>query len=366
MLYDYSKNNIFDGLLEYVNHEDLLIFLVHNFTPDIVNQLNSIDGKIIVLFYIGDYFLYKELDEILSNNRFSKKSHRKLKNYFIILSVHNIDESLKKEYANSFTFVYNPLFYVYYTGIFKTSLTDLLSNKKLHFLSFNGRADASRQSLFYFFNKFSLLDKSYFSYLGDMSLSSLSDAKSLNDITLSLIENGVPWYLKGLDYNEINKQIPLKIPNHTYDNKSHAYNTGEPFLYNDTFCSIITETYYKENHPYFTEKTFRSIAQSHPFILYSNHQGLKVLQNLGFKTFGDFWDETYDNLRDNQRLEAIMHLILEIGNWNIDKLNNIHKRMIPVLEHNRNHFFNTLPQMYKEYTPSLYSQIKHIVESAPL
>ena len=362
MLHDYSKNNIFNELLEYIDNKNLEVFLVHNFTPHITNKLNSITGKVIVLFYIGDYFLYNLLDEILCNSRIYKEQHGKLKNYYVILSVHDIEESIKKEYVDEFTFICNPLFYVYFTGIFKSSSTNLSKNKKLYFLSFNGRADASRQSLFYFFNKFSLLEKSYFSYFGSMSEAKFSKFKSINEIASSLIENGTPWYLQGLDFNELNKQIPLKIPGHGYESKSNAYDSAESFLYDDTFCSIITETYYKENYPYFTEKTFRSISRAHPFILFSSRNGLKLLQGMGFKTFSNFWDESYDGLRDNQRLEAIMHLILEIGNWSIEKINNVHEKIIPILEHNKNHFYNELPKLFKDYKLKLFNQIKLVTE----
>jgi hypothetical protein len=361
MLYDYSKNNIFDGLDLHINSEKFHMFLVHNFGPELFAKFNSFSGKIVLLFYVGDYFCYNMLDEILCNNKNYYDQHGQLKNYYIILSVHDIDNSIKKEYKDYFTFIVNPLFYIYYSKIFKNNTVDLLANKKLYFLSFNGRADQHRQSLFYFFNKFSLLDKSYFSYFGDLSSASLSKFNSLDDITLAITNSGVPWYLTNLDFNDLNKQVPLVIPNHSYKPMVNTYDSGEAFLYEDTFCSIVTEAYYTENYPYFTEKTFRPISQAHPFILDSGPNSLKLLQDMGFKTFSNFWDESYDQLRDNQRLEAVMHLILEIGNWNIDKINAIHKKMIPILEHNKNYFFNVLPKIYKDYKPKLFEEIKHIV-----
>jgi len=360
MLHNYSKNNIFNELLEYIDNKNLEVFLVHNFTPHITNRLNSITGKVIVLFYIGDYFLYDLLDEILCNSRIYKEQHGKLKNYYVILSVHDIEESIKKEYVDEFTFICNPLFYVYYNSIFPQPTNNIHATKKLHFLSFNGSVSGNKQSLFYFMEKFSLREKSYFSYAANVSRSTFS---SLEEVTDSLIKDNLPWYLKNLNLHKLNAYLPITIPNH---NHNSDYTPGEDFLFEDTFCSIIIETYSAQQFPFLTEKTFRSIVQQHPFILHASAGSLAKLRSMGFRTFGEFWDESYDQLSDNQRLEAIMHLMLEVGQWGIEKINEVHKKMVPVLEHNKNHFFNMMPNMYQDYTAILFNQIKKIVHEKQL
>jgi hypothetical protein len=229
------------------------------------------------------------------------------------------------------------------------------SVKKLHFLSLNNRASVSRQSLYYFFEKFSLRDKSYFSYLGDVSRTMV---KSLDDISNSV---GNPWYSNNLNLAEINKLIPVTIPGDTFNNND--WSRGQEKYYNDTFCSIVMETYVAEQFPYFSEKVFKPIAFYHPFILQGNKESLKYLQDMGFKTFGNYWDESYDALQDNKRLEAIFYLILEIANWSHEKINLMYNSMLPILEYNHNHFFNTLPKMFEDRKPKLFEEIKNIAQS---
>lgn len=347
------------GLPEYVNNKNVEFVFIHNFHDTLLDQFNTVTGKIVVLFVIGDYLTQNFIEEVLCNSKVHKEETGKLKNYYIILSVHDFDPGIKNAYRDYFTLIYNPLFKVYWQNTFTNKKIDFSTDKKYNFLSLNNRADQHRQSLFYFFNKFSLLEKSYFSYLGNFNRTA-PGLTCLTDIDNLITTDGKPWYLRNLDFDKIHERIPFNIPGHSFQSGINDYSDGEQFLYRDTFCSIIVETYYKENFPYLSEKTFRSIAQGHPFILDSSHNGLKILQELGFKTFSNFWDESYDSLRDNQRLEAIMHLILEIGNWSLEKINDIHKQMIPILEYNQNHFFNTLPSMFDEYRPELYKQIKLI------
>jgi hypothetical protein len=45
---------------------------------------------------------------------------------------------------------------------------------------------------------------------------------------------------------------------------------------------------------YLTEKTFKSIAMKMPFIMYGQPFILRRLREYGYRTFSDFWDESYD------------------------------------------------------------------------
>lgn len=68
-----------------------------------------------------------------------------------------------------------------------------------------------------------------------------------------------------------------------------------PLQYGDTVCSVIAETLDDNNIHYISEKTFRSLAAGHLFVVLSGAGFLKNLQVRGFKTFSDFYDESYDN-----------------------------------------------------------------------
>jgi hypothetical protein len=64
---------------------------------------------------------------------------------------------------------------------------------------------------------------------------------------------------------------------------------------------------------------------------------LKLLKQVGFKTFSDFWDESYDQEMNNEhRLLKILNLIDYIDTFTLSELTELKKQMVPVLEHNYN------------------------------
>ena len=55
----------------------------------------------------------------------------------------------------------------------------------------------------------------------------------------------------------------------------------------------------------------------------------------GFKTFGDFWDESYDQEWNHKtRLEMIFDLMLEINDWSIEKCQQKYKEMLQITSFN--------------------------------
>jgi hypothetical protein len=314
-----------------------------------------VSGKIIVLLFL-EYHQDHWIDEILcdTKNHFTKTGH--LKNYYVIVHTHQYPKSIYDEYSDFFTLIYEPSIYSYYVNHF--TKTTLSKNIKYPFLSLNNRASTARQSLYYFFKKFNLLKKSYFSYLGELDRTNYT---SHDDITKEIAsKNELSWYLKRLDLKECNQSIPYKIEGDTFQNND--WSVGQFKYYNETFCSLVFETYDDQLYPYFTEKIWKAIAFGHPFILYSNPNSLKLLQELGFKTFNDFWDEDYDSMSGNYRLESIFHLTLEIASWPIERLNKIHNQLQFILDHNQQHFFNHLPKMFQNVKYKLYNKIDKIIE----
>ena len=75
-------------------------------------------------------------------------------------------------------------------------------------------------------------------------------------------------------------------------------------LYPRIFVDVICETYSSGTSFFPTEKTFRPIAARMPLILMSVPGALKDLQNLGFQTFRNYIDESYDTI-DNEQDRAL-------------------------------------------------------------
>lgn len=82
------------------------------------------------------------------------------------------------------------------------------------------------------------------------------------------------------------------------------YLNPRPYL--DTYFSLVTETVFDYPYTFRTEKIWKPIAIGHPWIAVSNAGYYKDMRELGFRTFSNLIDESFDLIDDNvQRLERI-------------------------------------------------------------
>ena len=93
--------------------------------------------------------------------------------------------------------------------------------------------------------------------------------------------------------------------------KGIAWPDGIPpvHYYNQTNLEIVAETlghYTHDDTFYITEKTTKPITMKHPFMMLSSFHFLRNLRELGFRTFGDHLDESYDLEQDvKKRIDII-------------------------------------------------------------
>jgi hypothetical protein len=107
-------------------------------------------------------------------------------------------------------------------------------------------------------------------------------------------------------------------------------------VYFDIFCDIVNESRFAQPTGNYSEKVYRPMYYKKPFILVAPPHTLKFLQDQGFMTFSDFWDESYDSMEDHEsRLFAIFKLIDSINNMPISQLKDMYNQMLPIIEHNR-------------------------------
>jgi hypothetical protein len=104
--------------------------------------------------------------------------------------------------------------------------------------------------------------------------------------------------------------------------------------YTDIFVDIVHESYLSGTVFFCTEKTWRPILAHRPFIIAAGQGHLANMRRLGFKTFSDFWDESYDDLRMTDRIQAIVKVIATISSWTEFELASKLEQMKSVLEHN--------------------------------
>ena len=131
----------------------------------------------------------------------------------------------------------------------------------------------------------------------------------------------------------------LKIEKNTLDKDElstvHGYGMESRELYEQTFFSIVSETTFSKFTQSFTEKILKPIQHHHPFILIGSPYTLKVLKKYGFKTFNKWWDESYDNIEnDEQRLLSVMKIINRLINISASDWYRMLEEMEDILIHN--------------------------------
>lgn len=107
-------------------------------------------------------------------------------------------------------------------------------------------------------------------------------------------------------------------------------------LQNRAYINIVTETCFPYNDGiFFTEKIYKPVWNLQPFLLVSAPHSLQRFRELGFKTFGQWWDESYDEIEDNQlRLEAICRVVDDLDKKSLEELHKMYLDMEDILEHN--------------------------------
>jgi uncharacterized protein YbgA (DUF1722 family) len=132
-----------------------------------------------------------------------------------------------------------------------------------------------------------------------------------------------------LDVNYRNKLIEFD---------ANQRNFEAPWLAN-TFMNIVTETVFTYPHPYLTEKTFKNFWHCSPFVIVGADNSLSYLRSVGFKTFGNWIDESYDSIKDpEQRLIAILDTLDTISKWSLEECQTVYNEMQSVLTHNLMHY----------------------------
>jgi hypothetical protein len=134
-------------------------------------------------------------------------------------------------------------------------------------------------------------------------------------------------------------------PNSFDSHKNHSaeIKVDELTPWNTSFLHIVNETVWQEKI-HFTEKVFKPIVLHQPFVVLQAPGSLSYLRSYGFKTFGDWWDESYDTIEDSQqRMQAIADIVNAIGEKSLEELETMRMEMASVLEHNFRHFYENIP-----------------------
>jgi hypothetical protein len=100
---------------------------------------------------------------------------------------------------------------------------------------------------------------------------------------------------------------------------------------------VLETTVYDVKKPFLSEKTWKALAHRRPFVILGDTNSISTLKEKGFRTFGNFCDESYDSEpvisnRINMVIEA-MHQLVSACKTNAKEIDEICK-------HNQELFFD--------------------------
>lgn len=201
------------------------------------------------------------------------------------------------------------------------------------FLSWNRRFRRHRTNLALGLDKAGLVDRSYYAmrdYDPEVKLQRFDSTVNIYSDPLLGITNE--------DVENFIKKLPLKLDDEESINEMCADHDFKirPF-YRNSLVSLVTETNFDQQQVTLTEKSYKPSREKHPFIIVGSAGSLKAMHEQGYKTFSEFWDESYDEcLNGQERMYRIIEVCKFIASWNHDQIIDFKRRVKPILEHNYN------------------------------
>jgi hypothetical protein len=148
-----------------------------------------------------------------------------------------------------------------------------------------------------------------------------------------LLKHGFVSYLdKGV-------YLPRNIEERRAEDSGWRWDTLIPKVVSKTYFNVVTETHneivYDDYDLFITEKTCKALI-TQPFIVIGNYGTLRHVKKLGFETYPELFDESYDLIENpKDRLEFILDEIERLCNMDKNELEKIYKSVLWKIKHNR-------------------------------
>ena len=226
------------------------------------------------------------------------------------------------------------------------------SEKKKFFLSYNKNTTKPfRVQLLLWLMKTGIIDDSYVSILIKNQYFDRNQLRSDKDELYDLIAWFNQFEQKGFNV------LDWDYPNHQNDVFSSLKYTTKSH-YADTIFNIITETTCDTNSLNLTEKSFKGIANCHPYLVIGDVNTHKHIKDLGFELYEDLIDYSFDSIDDSEiRLNSALKEVKRIYNIGESGILEWYKKNVDKIEYNKSKFFEyKFSDMIKETILDLKKQ----------
>ena len=290
---------------------------------------NRVDGEwFIDPFYksISDLGLPPENVIFVTNNLLAEKTHneherdKKIKLVSFMWNVYDVQRLIRSKNLPKKVNIQNEIEY-----------KSKNLNKIKHFLKVNRTNRPERNIFMLFMNYHKLFDKSL------VSFPALPDDGGY--------PRGFEKYLTKENIEDLKSKVPFDVDKTDETNHGQAgqgkgfFNADLPFKpihYKNSFISVVMAAFpFEDRACHLHSSTFNPMYCGHPIVQFGPYQSFREMRERGFKTFGQWWDESYDDEPNHwKRFEKVMDVTLKLSKLSKKELLNIYIDMEEVLQHN--------------------------------
>lgn len=351
---------------EYIKYNDYsvpVIYVIELIWKDIDSLFKYVDIETInyvikrriplLIYFPTEGFSFKTAGWIDTlRAKFKEFNLEKNLKYFISgnLNVDDIDIFKKTYPANIFEHV-----------LYKTSndigsiepLSLCTTPKNYDFLSYNSNPRPGRVALATEVLRNNINANSLFSWIGNPNWQ-IDDTIPLKHLPkkgqsyfIKMIKRGFTPIILDVDENEKGGIV-------NFINKDH---------YSQSYFSLITETETETDCLFITEKTYKAILASHPFIILGNPGILKSLRSMGYKTFPSLFDESYDDETNTKtRIQMILKEVQKFKELNTREKESLIAEQNHIVEHNYKNLLKRWDTCYLKDIDNILSDIANDIK----
>ena len=178
-----------------------------------------------------------------------------------------------------------------------------------------------------------MVNQGFFSYTGykyDTSHKGLDDASLWQDYDNTLQQDMLSFEM----------QMPFTCDKLT-DQEHNNHKLIHEEYFNQAYFNYVVETHFDNDTIFLTEKTFKPILNLQPFVIVGNPGSLRLLKDLGYKTFDTVIKEEYDNIVNHKdRMSQILKISFDLTNLSHKHHMRIQQIISQSLQHNQKLFLS--------------------------
>ena len=115
-----------------------------------------------------------------------------------------------------------------------------------------------------------------------------------------------------------------------------------PEHFNNSYCHLVLETFFDADGSrgcFISEKVFKPMRHGQPFVVFGTPHTLATLRRLGYRTFDQHIDNSYDTVEDNtERFKLCVNAVKKIKNQDMHAW---YQHCLPDIRYNRQRFIDS-------------------------